>query len=45
MLLIAERNPTLMPALSKTEVGAWHRLNNIALYRVAVSAIHGRKTV
>jgi uncharacterized protein len=44
MLLIAERNPTLMPALSKTEVGAWHRLSKIVLYRVRPSAIYGRKT-
>lgn len=43
--LIAERNPTLMPALNKTEIGSWHRLNKIALYRVSVNSIYGRKTV
>ena len=45
MQLIAECNPTLTPALNKTDVGAWHRLNRIALYRVQPSAIYGRKTV
>jgi nitroimidazol reductase NimA-like FMN-containing flavoprotein (pyridoxamine 5'-phosphate oxidase superfamily) len=45
MQLIAERNPTLTPALNKTDVGAWHRLNRIALYRVQPNAIYGRKTV
>jgi nitroimidazol reductase NimA-like FMN-containing flavoprotein (pyridoxamine 5'-phosphate oxidase superfamily) len=45
MQLIAERNPTLTPALNKTDVGAWHRLNRIAIYRVQPSAIYGRKTV
>lgn len=44
MRLISERNPTLTPALNRTDVGAWHRLNNIALYRVRPSAIYGRKT-
>jgi len=45
MQLISERNPTLTPALNKTEIGAWHRLNRIAIYRVRPSAIYGRKTV
>ena len=45
MQLIAECNPTLTPALNKTDVGAWHRLNRIAIYRVQPSAIYGRKTV
>ncbi|MBA2733296.1 MAG: pyridoxamine 5'-phosphate oxidase family protein [Acidobacteria bacterium] len=44
MQLISERNPTLTPALNKTESGAWHRPNNIAIYRVEPSAIYGRKT-
>jgi len=45
MQLIAERNPTLTPALNKTDIGAWHRLNKVAIYRVKPSAIYGRKTV
>jgi nitroimidazol reductase NimA-like FMN-containing flavoprotein (pyridoxamine 5'-phosphate oxidase superfamily) len=44
MQLIAERNPTLTPALNRTDIGAWHRLNRVALYRVQPSAIYGRKT-
>lgn len=45
MQLIAKRNPTLTPALNRTDIGAWHRLNNTALYRVRSAAIYGRKTV
>jgi nitroimidazol reductase NimA-like FMN-containing flavoprotein (pyridoxamine 5'-phosphate oxidase superfamily) len=45
MQLISERNPTLTPALNKTDIGAWHRLNKIALYRIQPSAIYGRKAV
>lgn len=45
MQLIAKHNPTLTPALNKTDIGAWHRLNNIAIYRVRPDAIYGRKTV
>ena len=45
MQLITERNQTLTPALNKTHIGAWRRLNNIAVYRVKTSAIYGRKTV
>jgi nitroimidazol reductase NimA-like FMN-containing flavoprotein (pyridoxamine 5'-phosphate oxidase superfamily) len=44
MQLITERNQTLTPALNKTEIGAWHRLSNIAIYRVRPNAIYGRKT-
>lgn len=45
MQLIATRNPTLTPALNKTEIGAWHRFTNIAVYRVRPDALYGRKTV
>lgn len=44
MQIITERNPSLTPALNKTEIGAWHRLNNLALYRIRPDAIYGRKT-
>ena len=44
MQLITERNQTLTPALNKTDIGAWHRLSNIAIYRVGTSAVYGRKT-
>ena len=45
MQLITERNPALTPALNKTDIGAWHRLSNIVIYRVQTSAVYGRKTV
>lgn len=43
--LIAERNPTLTPAINRTEIGAWERLNIEAIYRIRPDAIYGRKTV
>lgn len=42
--LITERNPTLSPALSKTDIGAWHRPSKIAVYRVEINSAYGRKT-
>lgn len=42
--LISERNPTLTPAISETDIGAWHRLTNAATYRIRPEAIYGRKT-
>lgn len=45
MQLITERNQTLTPALNKTDIGAWQRLSNIAIYRVQTSAAYGRRTV
>ena len=44
MQLVTERNETLTPAINKTEIGAWHRLSNIAIYRIQTREIHGRKT-
>ena len=44
MQLITERNPALTPALNKTDIGAWHRLSNVAIYRVEPSAVYGRRT-
>ena len=43
--IITENNPALTPALNKTDIGAWHRLSNVAIYRVQTSAVYGRKTV
>jgi nitroimidazol reductase NimA-like FMN-containing flavoprotein (pyridoxamine 5'-phosphate oxidase superfamily) len=45
MQFISKRNPTLTPALNKTDIGAWHRLSNIAVYRVRPDAVYGRKTI
>jgi len=44
MQLISENNPTLTPALNQTDIGAWHRSNKIAVYRVQPTGIYGRKT-
>ena len=45
MQRITETNPTLTPALNQTQVDAWGRANEIALYRIRPSIIDGRKTV
>jgi nitroimidazol reductase NimA-like FMN-containing flavoprotein (pyridoxamine 5'-phosphate oxidase superfamily) len=45
MQIITKSNPALTPALNQTEIGAWKRLNNIAIYRVRPDAIYGRKTI
>ncbi|MDT4966120.1 MAG: uncharacterized protein QOJ64_857 [Acidobacteriota bacterium] len=44
MQLFTARNPTLTPALNRTDVGPWHRQNNLAIYRVKPTAIYGRRT-
>jgi uncharacterized protein len=44
MFLVSERNPSLSPALSRTKIGAWTRLNRIALYRLRPEATYGRRT-
>jgi uncharacterized protein len=44
MQLLTERNPSLMPALSKIEIGAWKRQSNLVVYRVRPQAIYGRQT-
>lgn len=44
MRLLAERNPTLEPAVNETKVGAWRRFNNIVIYRVRPHSLHGRRT-
>ena len=44
MHLIVERNPSLTPALGQTELGAWKRLNHVAIYRIRPDAFYGRKT-
>jgi nitroimidazol reductase NimA-like FMN-containing flavoprotein (pyridoxamine 5'-phosphate oxidase superfamily) len=45
MQLITESNPTLTPAINKTQLDAWTRVNKIAIYRLRPSIIDGRKTV
>jgi nitroimidazol reductase NimA-like FMN-containing flavoprotein (pyridoxamine 5'-phosphate oxidase superfamily) len=44
MRLIVERNPTLAPAVNRTKIGAWTRLNRVVLLRVRPAGVYGRKT-
>jgi nitroimidazol reductase NimA-like FMN-containing flavoprotein (pyridoxamine 5'-phosphate oxidase superfamily) len=45
MKLITERNPSLIPAISATELDGLGRAVDIALYRIVPELIDGRKTV
>ena len=45
MRLITERNPSLTPAISATEVDSLGRAVDIALYRITPEVIDGRQTV
>jgi len=45
MQLIVERNPSLTPAISATQLDTWGRAVDIALYRIRPELIDGRKTV
>ena len=45
MQQIVERNPSLTPAISSTQLDAWGRAVDIALYRIQPELIDGRKTV
>src|SRR5258708_7051337 len=45
MQIIVERNPSLTPAISETELDALGRALEIALYRVSPEIIDGRQTV
>lgn len=45
MQQIVERNPSLTPAISSTQLDAWGRTVDIALYRIQPELIDGRKTV
>jgi len=44
MRVITERNPSLTPAISATQVDALGRAVEIALYRITPELIDGRKT-
>jgi nitroimidazol reductase NimA-like FMN-containing flavoprotein (pyridoxamine 5'-phosphate oxidase superfamily) len=44
MKLITERNPSLTPAISATELDSMGRAVDIALYRITPEIIDGRKT-
>ena len=44
MKLITERNPSLSPAISSTQLDTWGRAVDIAIYRITPEVIDGRKT-
>lgn len=44
MQLITENNPTLTPAINRTELDAWGRSNSVAIYRLRPEIIDGRRT-
>ena len=44
MKLITERNPSLTPAISATQLDTWGRAVDIALYRITPELIDGRQT-
>jgi nitroimidazol reductase NimA-like FMN-containing flavoprotein (pyridoxamine 5'-phosphate oxidase superfamily) len=44
MQIITEHNPTLTPAINRTDVDTWGRSNTIAVYRIRPEIIDGRKT-
>ena len=45
MKLIIERNPSLTPAISATQLDTWGRAVDIAIYRITPELIDGRETV
>jgi len=45
MKIITERNPSLTPAISATQVDSMGRAVDIALYRITPEVIDGRQTV
>ena len=44
MQVITDSNPTLTPAINRTEIGPWHRMSNVVVYRLRAEALYGRKT-
>lgn len=44
MQLITRSNPTLTPAINRTQLDAWDRSNEVVLYRIRPAIIDGRKT-
>src|SRR5438128_1306704 len=45
MKLITERNPSLTPAISATQLDTWGRAVDIAMYRITPELMDGRQTV
>src|SRR5712691_4229087 len=44
MKLITDRNPSLTPAISATQLDTWGRAVDIALYRITPELMDGRQT-
>jgi nitroimidazol reductase NimA-like FMN-containing flavoprotein (pyridoxamine 5'-phosphate oxidase superfamily) len=44
MKLITDRNPSLTPAISATQLDTWGRAVDIAIYRITPELIDGRET-
>jgi nitroimidazol reductase NimA-like FMN-containing flavoprotein (pyridoxamine 5'-phosphate oxidase superfamily) len=44
MQQITRSNPTLTPAINRTQIDSWGRANKIAVYRVRPTAMDGRRT-
>jgi hypothetical protein len=42
---ITDKNPTLTPALNRTQLDAWDRANETVIYRIRPEIMDGRKTV
>lgn len=45
MQLITRSNPTLTPAINRTQIDAWGRASNVVLYRIRPESTDGRRTV
>jgi nitroimidazol reductase NimA-like FMN-containing flavoprotein (pyridoxamine 5'-phosphate oxidase superfamily) len=45
MKLITDRNPSLTPAISATQLDTWGRAVDIAVYRINPELIDGRQTI
>jgi nitroimidazol reductase NimA-like FMN-containing flavoprotein (pyridoxamine 5'-phosphate oxidase superfamily) len=45
MQSITRTNPTLTPAINRTQIDAWGRASNVAVYRIRPEALDGRRTV
>jgi nitroimidazol reductase NimA-like FMN-containing flavoprotein (pyridoxamine 5'-phosphate oxidase superfamily) len=42
---ITENNPTLTPAINRTQLDTWGRANEVVLYRIRPAIIDGRRTI
>ncbi len=45
MQFITRANPTLTPAINRTQIDAWGRASNVVVYRIRPEAMDGRRTV